>query len=156
MARCILDSADKTNISRYLSETSWIEEKLNDKRVIYMKEQTAPNQVRKAHSALLIDDTMCEHVGSLFEYVDNHYNHSTSQYPLAHNLVTSHYLSGAVRFPVDVGLYRRYEEFTEWEQFVEKHFPDEEIPTKKKERTAFHKQVDEKLLEDPEFSMGGI
>lgn len=151
MARCILDSADKTNISRYLSETSWIEEKLNDKRVIYMKEQTAPNQVRKAHSALLIDDTMCEHVGSLFEYVDNHYNHSTNQYPLAHNLVTSHYLSGAVRFPVDVGLYRRYEDFTEWEQFVEKHFPDEEIPTRKKERTLLHKQVDEKLLEDPEF-----
>lgn len=151
MARCILDSADKTNVSRYLSETSWREEELNDKRVSYMKEKTAPHQVRKAHSALLIDDTMCEHVGSLFEYVDQHYNHSTDQYPLAHNLVTSHYLSGAVRFPVDVGLYRRYEEFTGWETFVEKYFPGEEIPKKKKERTAFHKRVDETLLEDPEF-----
>jgi len=151
MARCILDSADKTNISRYLSETSWREEELNDRRVSYMKEQTVPNQVRKAHSALLIDDTMCEHVGSLFEYVDKHYNHSTDQYPLAHNLVTSHYLSGAVRFSVDIRLYRRYEEFTEWERFVAKHFPDEEIPKKKEERKAFHKRVDEKLLEDPEF-----
>ncbi len=44
---------------------------------------------------------MCEHVGSLFEYIDRHYNHSNSTYPLAHNLVTSYYLSGAVRFPID-------------------------------------------------------
>jgi len=151
MARCILDSADKTNISRYLSESSWREEKLNDKRVSYMKEQTAPHQIRKEHSALSIDDTLCEHVGSLFEYVDRHYNHSNSQYPLAHNLVTSHYVSGAVRFPVDARLYRRYEEFTNWETFVEKYYPTAEIPKKKKPRTAFHKRVDDKLLEDPAF-----
>ena len=151
MARCIIDSADKTNISRYLSESSWREEKLNDKRVSYMKEQTAPHQLRKEHSALLIDDTLCEHVGSLFEYVDQHYNHGNGQYPVAHNLVTSHYLSGAVRFPVDARLYRRYEEFTNWETFVEKHFPDEEIPKQKKPRAAFRKRVEEKLLEDPEF-----
>jgi len=151
IARCVLDSADKTNISRYMSESSWREEQLNDKRVSYMKAQTARYQKREAHSVLGIDDTLCEHVGSLFEYVDRHYNHGNRQYPLAHNLVTSHYVSGAVRFPVDASVYRRYEEFTDWEAFVEKHFPDEEIPRKKKVRTAFHKRVDSVLLKDPEF-----
>jgi len=53
---------------------------------------------------------------------------------LAHNPVTSHYISGAVRFPVDLRLYRRYEEFTHWEQFVLRHFPGTTIPKKKKER----------------------
>jgi hypothetical protein len=43
---------------------------------------------------------------------------------------------------VDVRLYRRYEEFTHWETFVHKHVPDRVIPTKKKERTRFHKEVD--------------
>lgn len=151
MARCIVDSADKTNISRYLSESSWREELLNDRRVSYMKEQTEANQVRQEHSALLIDDTLCEHVGSLFDYVAHHYNHSNGLYPLAHNLVTSHYVSGAVRYPVDARLYRRYEEFTHWTDYVEHYFPDEEIPRKKKERAAFHKRVDPKLLEDPKF-----
>ncbi|MHB8750857.1 MAG: hypothetical protein ACYDBJ_16910, partial [Aggregatilineales bacterium] len=32
---------------------------------------------------------------------------------LAHNPVTSHYVSGVVRFPLDWRLYRRYEEVTE-------------------------------------------
>ena len=151
IARCVLDSADKTNLSRYMSEASWRDERLNNRRVSYMKEQTAPYQVKADDSVLAIDDTLCEHVGSLFEYVDRHYNHSNSQYPLAHNLVTSHYVSGPVRFPVDASLYRRYEEFTDWESFVGKHFPDETIPRKKAERRKFHKRVDAKLLEDPEF-----
>lgn len=151
LARCIVDSADKTNISRYLSEAPWRVERLNDKRVSYMQAQTGQYQRSKAESALAIDDTLCEHVGSLFEYVDNHYNHGNGQYPLAHNLVTSHYVSGAVRFPVDASLYRRYEEFTNWETFVEQYFPGTEIPKKSKERTAFHKRVDADLLKDPLF-----
>ena len=78
-------------------------------------------------------------------------NHGDDTYPLAHNPVTSHYVSGPVRFPVDVRLYRRYEEFTRWETFVHKHVPDRVIPTKKKARTRFHKEVDPLLLVDPDF-----
>jgi hypothetical protein len=60
-------------------------------------------------------------------------------------------VSGAVRYPVDAELYRRYEEFTRWETWVEQYFPVTEIPKKKKERAAFHKRVDEQLLTNPEF-----
>ena len=90
-------------------------------------------------------------MGSLFDYVDRHYNHGDDTYPLAHNPVTSHYVSGPVRFPVDLRLYRRYEECTQWETFVQQHFPDRPIPTTKKERARFHKDVDSILLEDPKF-----
>ncbi len=90
-------------------------------------------------------------MGSLFEYVDRHYDHSNHHYPLAHNLVTSHYLSGAVRFPIDLRVYRRYEEITRWSEFVQKHFPDQKIPQQKKERQKLHKLLDKTLLQDPEF-----
>jgi len=65
-------------------------------------QQTKAVRVPKADAALILDDTLCEHVGSLFEYVDRHYNHGDDTYPLAHNPVTSHYVSGPVRFPVDL------------------------------------------------------
>src|SRR5439155_1480112 len=84
----------------------------------------------------------------LFEYVDRHYNHGDDTYPLAHNPVTSHYVSGPVRVPVDLCAYRRYEEVTRWEAFVHKHFPDRPIPTQKKERARLHKAVDPVLLAD--------
>jgi SRSO17 transposase len=153
ITRCVLESADKTNLSRFFSEAPWFQERVNDRRVAYLLQQTKGIRGPKADSALILDDTLCEHVGSLFAYVDRHYNHGDDTYPLAHNPVTSHYISGPVRFPVDLRLYRRYEELTRWEAFVRKHFPDRPIPTKKKERARLHKDVDPILLADPDFQV---
>lgn len=152
ISRCTLESADKTNLSRFLSESPWKSQQMNAHRVQYMLAQTVNVRLKAEQSCLLIDDTLCEHVGSLFEYIDRHYNHSDSSYPLAHNLVTSHYCSGAVRFPVDYEVYRRYEDLTQWEQFVAKHFPGQVIPPTTQARQKLHKQLDPTLLEDPEFA----
>jgi hypothetical protein len=151
VTRCILDSADKTNLSRFFSEAPWFRDQINDRRLQYLFQQTKAVRLPKDKSALVFDDTLCEHFGSLFEHIDRHYNHGDDTYPLAHNPVTSHYVSGPVRFPVDLCLYRRYDEMTRWEEFVHKHFPEREIPKTRKERTSLHKQVDPVLLQDPEF-----
>jgi hypothetical protein len=151
ITRCVLESADKTNLSRFFSASPWFQDRVNDRRVAYLLQQTKAVRSPKADALLLLDDTLCEHVGSLFDYVDRHYNHGEDTYPLAHNPVTSHYVSGPVRFPVDLRLYRRYEECTQWETFVQKHVPDRPIPTTKKARARFHKEVDPLLLENPDF-----
>ena len=151
IARCILDSADKTNLSRFLSEAPWREDAINRRRIRFMLQQTKPHRRRRRDSLVVIDDTLCEHVGSLFDYVDRHYNHSDGTYPLAHNPVTSFYVSGPVRFPLGLRLYRRYEELTQWEAAVAKHFPISRSRRDKKARNRLHKQVDPVLLQDPEF-----
>jgi SRSO17 transposase len=151
MARCLVESADKTNWSRFLSEAPWLESAVNERRIGYMLEQSQKMRRSEAESVLVIDDTLCEHVGRRFEYIDRHYDHGEDRYPLAHNPVTSFYVSGVVRFPVDLRLYRRYEEVTDWEAYVNQHFPERTIPVKKKERAAFHKEVDGVLLQDPAF-----
>ena len=151
ITRCVLESADKTNLSRFFSEAPWFQDRVNDRRVKYLLQQTHAVRGPKADALLILDDTLCEHVGSLFDYVDRHYNHGDDTYPLAHNPVTSHYVSGPVRFPLDLRLYRRYEERTQWEAFVHKHFPDRPIPITKKERARLHKEVEPILLQDPDF-----
>jgi hypothetical protein len=151
IARCVLDSADKTNLSRFFSEAPWREDEVNRRRIRFMLQQTKPHRRRRRESLLALDDTLCEHVGSLFEYVDRHYNHGDGTYPLAHNPVTSLCVSGPVRFPVGLRLYRRYEELTQWEMAVARHFPELKIPTERKARNRLHKQVDPVLLQDPEF-----
>jgi SRSO17 transposase len=151
ISRCLLESADKTNLSRFFSEAPWEQEKVNEKRIAYMLAQTADVRRKATQSCVIVDDTLCEHVGSVFEYVDRHYDHCEGRYPLGHNLVTTHVVSGAVRFPLEVRLYRRYEEQTRWEEFVRKYFPARAIPTEAKHRTRLHKEVDERLLQDGEF-----
>jgi hypothetical protein len=151
IARGILDSPDKTNISRFLAEAPWREDAVNRRRIRHMLQETKPHRHRRRDSIVVLDDTLCEHVGSLFDYVDRHYNHSDGTYPLAHNPVTSFYVSGPVRFPLGLRLYRRYEELTQWEAAVAKHCPNLTIPTDTKGRNRLHKQVDPVLLQDPEF-----
>jgi hypothetical protein len=151
ITRCILDSADKTNLSRFLSEAPWREDAVNRRRIRYMLQETKPQRNRRRESIVVLDDTLCEHVGSLFDHVDRHYNHSDGTYPLAHNPVTSFYVSGPVRFPLGLRLYRRDEELTQWEAMVAKHFPESKIPTEKKARNRLHQQVESVLLQDPDF-----
>jgi len=151
ISRCLLESADKTNLSRFFSEAPWEPEKVNEKRISYMLEQTDAVRRKAQQSCVIVDDTLCEHVGSVFEYVARHYDHCEGRYPLGHSLVTTHYVSGAVRFPLEVRLYRRYEKQTRWEEFVREYFPTRAIPTETKLRTRLHKEVDARLLQDAEF-----
>jgi len=151
ITRCVLESADKTTLSRFFSDAPWFQEQVNDRRVTYLLQQTKEGRVPKAEAVLILDDTLCEHGGSLFDYVDRHDNHGDNTYPLAHNPVTSHDVSGPVRFPVALRLYRRSEECPQWEPFVQQHCPDRPIPTTKKERARFHKAVDPLLLDNPDF-----
>jgi hypothetical protein len=152
ITRCVVESADKTNLSRFFSAAPWTEKAVNDKRVELMKEETQGWCRREAIKALSLDDTLCEHVGDLFEYVTRHYDHSDGRYPQAHNPVTSHYGCGPVRFPVDLELYRRYDECTNWESTVKKCMPDAEIPREAKAKAKFQRQVEKTLLQDPGFA----
>ncbi|MBF0238335.1 MAG: transposase [SAR324 cluster bacterium] len=112
ISRCIIDSSDKTNLSRFFSQSPWSDKEINTRRVEYMNQHTQAYRREAAESFLILDDNLCVHVGTLFEYIARHYDHCENRYPLAHNLVTSHFVSGAVRYPVDARLYRRYEEQT--------------------------------------------
>jgi DDE superfamily endonuclease len=149
IARCMLDSADKTNLSRVLSEAPWREDDVNRRRLRFMLQEITPHRQRRRESLVVIDDTLCEHVGSLFDYVDRHDNHSDGTYPMAHNPVTSLYVSGPLRFPLGLRLYRRDEELTRWEAAVATHFPDLPIPRENKARNRLHQQVDPVVLQDP-------
>ena len=109
MGRCILDSADNTNLSRLLSEAPWREQEVNRRRIRFMRQQTKPPRRRRRDSLVVIDETRCEHVGSLFDHVDRHDHHGDGTDPLAHHPVTSCSVSGPVRFPLGLRRYRRSE-----------------------------------------------
>jgi hypothetical protein len=149
MARCLRDSADNTNLSRVLSEAPWREDEVNRRRITFMLQQTKPHRRQRRASRVVIDDTLCEHVGSLLDHVDRHDNHGDGTYPLAPTPVTSFSVRGAVRFPLALRLYRRDEELPPWDAAGTKHCPDGNIPTDKKARSRLQKPVDPVWLQDP-------
>jgi len=68
--------------------------------------------------------------------VDRSDNPGDGTYPLAHNPVTTFSVSGAVRVPLDLRLYRRYEDLTLWETVGARHVPARDIPRTKKDVRA--------------------
>lgn len=71
ITRCVLESADTTKLSRFFSEAPWFHDQVNERRVRYLLQQTKAVRRAKTESARGLDETLCEHVGSLFEYVDH-------------------------------------------------------------------------------------
>src|SRR5881392_2131133 len=80
ISRCVLESADKTTLSRFFSEAPWFQDRVHERRVEYRLQQTQAVRRPKADALLILDDTLCEHVGSLFDYVDRHDNPGEDTY----------------------------------------------------------------------------
>jgi hypothetical protein len=148
ISRCVLESADKTNLSRFFSAAPWFQDRVHDRRLPYLLQQTQAVRGPKADALLSLDDTLCAHVGDLFASVDRHDNPGEDPYPLAHPPVTRPDVSGPVRFPVALRLSRRYEERTQWEACVHTPSPDRPIPTTQKERARLHTEVEPLVLTD--------
>jgi hypothetical protein len=104
MAQSILDNTDQTNLPRILPEAPWREEEVDRRRVRFMLQQTKPHRRRRRASRVGIDDTLCEHVGSLFDDGGHHYNHGHGTYPLASNPITRCSGSGPVCCPLGLRL----------------------------------------------------
>jgi len=152
IAACMVNGSDASNISRFMSSPLWSGPDFNDRRVELIYHRT--NKIDAHHSgALLIDDTLDEHVGTLMEHLARHYDHCDGSYKLGQNPVTSHYLRGRVSFPVDLRAYRSYDEVTDWEKHFRQNFPAVEIPKKSKERNKLKQKYEKRLLAaDPEFA----
>jgi hypothetical protein len=104
ITRGIRERPDNTNLSRWFAEAPWRADAINGRRIRFMRPQTTPHRRRRGEALLALDETLCEHVGSLCDDVDRHDNHRAGTYPRAHHPVTRWYGSGPVRCPVALRL----------------------------------------------------
>src|SRR5678816_1555466 len=72
ITRCVLESADKTNLSRFFSEAPWFQDHVNDRRVEYLLQQTKAVRGPQADATLILDDTLCEHVAVSYTHLRAH------------------------------------------------------------------------------------
>ena len=152
IAACMVNGADATNISRFMSSELWSGAAFNDRRVELIFERTKQMDAQQ-QGALLIDDTLDEHTGNLMEHIARHYDHCDGSYKLAQNPVTSHYLRGCVSFPVETRTYRNYDQVTAWETHFRQQFPEVGIPKQSKARNKLKHKYEKRLLEmDADFA----
>src|SRR5262250_1788664 len=91
IARCVLESADKTNLSRFFSEAPWFQDRVNERRLMYLLQQTKAVRGPKTDGLLILADTLCEHVGSLFDYVDRQLSRRYAELTCWETFVQQHF-----------------------------------------------------------------
>jgi len=104
IARCLRDSPDKTNVSRVRAEAAWQDDVVKRRRIRYLLQETKPHRHRRRDALVVLEETRCELVGSLFDDGDRHDTHGDGTSPLAHHPVTSFEVSGPRRFPLGLRL----------------------------------------------------
>jgi SRSO17 transposase len=57
ISRCILESADKSNLSRFLTDSPWDWYQVNSQRIVYLLSQTESKRGSGSASELILDDT---------------------------------------------------------------------------------------------------
>src|SRR2546426_12445497 len=72
ISRCVLESADKTNLSRFFSAAPWFQDRVNDRRLMSLLQQTQAARGAKADAILNLDDTLYYHVSGRLPHVDRH------------------------------------------------------------------------------------
>ena len=67
ISRCVVESADKTHLSRCCSAAPWGQDRVKDRRRTSLLQQTQAVRGPQADALLILDDPVCEPVGSLFD-----------------------------------------------------------------------------------------
>jgi len=94
----VVESRNQSSLNRLLTESPYSLKALNDARLAMLASQSGTEV--KSKGVLSIDDTLLKHYGQKFEHIAKLYDHVTSTYVWAHNLVTLQYSDDYTDYPV--------------------------------------------------------
>jgi hypothetical protein len=101
-----MNHKDQSALNNFITDSGWDETQVNDRRIELCKEQLA--ETPEKDSCLIIDDTLSHKTGEHIEQAELHFDHSTNQYQLGHQVVTSLLVARDKKIPLDLRLYKRY------------------------------------------------
>jgi hypothetical protein len=103
--RSFTEYKNQATANNFITDSSWSDEEFHRAAIQVVKDEVAKQGIK--HGTLIIDDTFLEKTGEEMEGVGWYYDHSQGKHILAHNLVSSHYLTGRFHVPLDLEIYVR-------------------------------------------------
>lgn len=94
----VRESRNQSSLNRLLTASPFSLAALNQARLGLL--DSLPGTRVKAQGVLSLDDTLLTHYGQEFEQIAQLYDHTSSSYVWAHNLVTLHYSDDQTDYPV--------------------------------------------------------
>jgi len=105
--RTFMDAKDQSSLNRFLTQSPWDLQTIQDKRLSLANENL--HSAQNSIGYFLIDDTINNKTGKHMENVGYHYDSKIGKSVLGHDIVTTHYVNGDTEYPVGVSLYVKKE-----------------------------------------------
>src|SRR5690242_20122163 len=98
--REFVDPTDQSCLNRWLTETNWDVQELNDRRLEWLQRHPATRY--SSRGVIAIDNTLIDHEGKLIEDVGWYWDHANERYVIAHDYVIANYVcSSGAHYPID-------------------------------------------------------
>ena len=105
--RCFLNAKDQSSLNRFLTQSPWNLQKLEEKRLSLA--QTGLPVEEGSTGYLLVDDTINHKSGKHMEEAGYHFDSAEGKAVWGHDIVTTHYVNGETEYPVRLSLYVKKE-----------------------------------------------
>ena len=105
--RCFLNAKDQSSLNRFLTQSPWNLQKLEDKRLSLA--QTSLPVEEGSTGYFLVDDTINRKTGKHMEEAGYHFDSAQGKAVWGHDIVTTHYVNGDTEYPVRLSLYVKKE-----------------------------------------------
>lgn len=96
------EEKDQSNLNRFLTESEWDENNVQDRYIKKIKHQTKGKQV-----SLLIDDSLSKKTGKHIEETQYHKDHSNNSFVFGHQIVTAMIMCFGLLLPLFPKLYSK-------------------------------------------------
>lgn len=113
-----LDGKDQSSLNRFLTESGWNEEEVNEKRIRLL--QKHPQTRWNKSGVVSIDDSIVHKTGKKIEGVDYVFDHAENKPTLGFDVVTTHYVDVKKDYPLDMRLYLREKTLKENKELAKK------------------------------------
>jgi len=104
--RCFLKAKDQSSLNRFLTQSPWNLQKLEEKRLSLARRLPVEEG---STGYLLVDDTINCKTGKHMEEAGYHFDSAEGKAVWGHDIVTTHYVNGDTEYPVRLSLYVKKE-----------------------------------------------
>jgi len=91
------------SLDHFMINAEWSENEINEKRILDLQQRK--DTASSPDGVISIDDTLTHKTGKCMDDAEFHFDHSTGNYVLGHNLVSTQYKDRKISYPLD---YRQY------------------------------------------------
>jgi SRSO17 transposase len=103
ISRSFVEYRNQASVNNFITDSTWSDEEFRRTAIQVVEDEVKKQGIKRG--TLIVDDTLIEKSGEEMEGVGWYYDHAQGKNILAHDVLSTHYVTGTFRVPLDFDIY---------------------------------------------------